>query len=236
MSRGPLSDWVPPPYPKHLTLDGNFARLEPLSTTDHGPRLYAVYNADTSNTVWRYLPYGPFATQEEYITNLSNLSRTANTLIYAIIDKERNVPLGTISLMNIRPIHGCAEIGGVVYSLQMQRTRMATEAVYLLMKAAFDIGYRRVEWKCNSKNSKSVAAALRLGFSFEGVHRNAMVLKGHSRDNAWFSCVEEEWPPLREAFQTWLAPSNFDADGVQRVQLATLTRGVIKQRPPSSFL
>jgi RimJ/RimL family protein N-acetyltransferase len=151
-------------------------------------------------------------------------------IFFAIIDDIRRSAVGVASYMRINPEAGSIEVGGINYSPLLQRRPAATEAMYLMMKNVFNLGYRRYEWKCNALNAASRAAAQRLGFSFEGVFRQASVVKGHNRDTAWYSVVDCEWPPLNVAFSRWLAPSNFDEQGDQRLKLSILTAPTIKQR------
>jgi RimJ/RimL family protein N-acetyltransferase len=227
----PLPYWTPPPMPPRETLTGVFCRLEPL---DPGRHAAALFNANTSaaggDKNWTYLAYGPFQNLTDYQAWMETVSTTDDPLFFAIIDLTGGLPAGVASYLRIAPESGSIEVGGINYSPRLQQTPAATEAMYLLMKQAFALGYRRYEWKCDALNAPSRAAAQRLGFSFEGVFRQATVYKGRNRDTAWYAALDTDWPALRAAFQAWLAPDNFDAQGRQRTRLADLTRPLLHQR------
>lgn len=171
--------------------------------------------------MWAYLPYGPFESLATYGEWLGQMSSKPDPLFFAIIDQGSDRPVGVASYLRIDPEKGSIEVGHLAFSPLLQRTAAATEAMYLMMARAFALGYRRYEWKCNTLNAASRAAAERLGFTFEGVFRQAAVVKGRNRDTAWYSVIDGEWPRLREAFERWLAPANFDETGRQRAPLAT---------------
>ena len=173
--------------------------------------------------MWTYLSYGPFDTLNSYRGWAEEMSRRSDPLFYAIIERATERALGVASYLRINPPAGTIEVGHIGYSPPLQRTPAATEAMFLMMERAFTLGYRRYEWKCDSLNGPSRAAAQRLGFSFEGVFRQATVVKGRNRDTAWFSVIDGEWPALRDAFQRWLHPANFDEQGKQRMRLSALT-------------
>ncbi|MEM1299270.1 MAG: GNAT family protein [Pseudomonadota bacterium] len=213
--------WSPCPRPTRETLTGRYCRLEPLAL-EHAPALHAAHQANTDGSNWTYLPEGPFESEAAYADWVRAAAISPDPLHYTIIT-ERG-PVGTASLMRTAPAAGSIEVGYITFSPLLQRTRASTEAMFLMMQWAFDAGYRRYEWKCNALNVPSRRAAQRLGFSYEGVFRNALVTRGQNRDTAWFGIVDSEWPALRTAFETWLDPANFDADGRQKQSLGALTR------------
>lgn len=217
----PVPGWTARPHPPRADVEGRYARLEPLAPDRHGPALFAANRAD--DRIWTYLAYGPFAELAAYRDWLTSVAALPDPLFFAVIDKATGQAAGVLSFLRIDPAAGAIEVGHICYSPALQRTRAGTEAQYLAMRTAFDLGYRRYEWKCDSLNAPSRALAARLGFSFEGVFRQATVVKGRNRDTAWFSVIDREWPQLRTAFETWLAPENFDADGRQRASLSALT-------------
>ena len=222
-------DWRSALIPSRATLVGQRCELEPLDLAKHGDALFeANERGDGSN--WTYLFADPPKTREAYLQYMQ-ASFTGNDLFcYAILDKASARAVGVASYMRIVPEHGCIEVGHINFSPALQRTPIATEAMYLMMKNVFDTGYRRYEWKCDSLNAPSRAAAQRLGFSFEGVFRKAIVYKGRSRDTASYAITDDEWPAVRGAFEQWLAPENFDAHGAQRVQLRWLTAPLLRAR------
>ena len=196
-------------------------RLEPLDPARHGDDLFeASRDADAT---WYYLPYGPFAGKEEFLAWLRERAPLDDPLAFTIIDRKVGAARGIETLMSIEPEHGSIEIGHIWLSPAIQRTRQATEAIYLLSRYAFDeLGNRRYEWKCDAANAPSRRAAERYGFTFEGVFRQHRVVKGRNRDTAWYSITDSEWPSRRAAFEAWLAPDNFDAAGMQRRSLAEI--------------
>lgn len=221
--------WRPPPWPPHNTLAGRFCRIEPLDAERHAADLYAANLLDRSGRQWTYLPYGPFNTEADYIAWLTEVAAGKDPQFYAIIDQNTAQAVGVASYLRINPDSGSIEVGHLIFSPRLQRTPAATEAMVLMMAHAFDLGYRRYEWKCDALNGPSRAAAQRLGLSFEGVFRQATVYKGRSRDTAWFAAIDSEWPALKAAFNQWLAEDNFDAQGRQRQRLSALTRPLLKQ-------
>lgn len=225
----PVSNWTPPPAPARSVLSGRFCRLEPLDAEAHGPSLYKAHSMDPRSRNWTYLPYGPFDSFESYHAWLVRNSSGADPIFFAILDRVQNSAAGVASYMRINPEAGSIEVGGIHYSPLLQKRPAATEAMYLMMKHAFELGYRRYEWKCDALNAASRAAAQRLGFSFEGVFRQACVVKGHNRDTAWYSVIDSEWRLLNSAFSRWPDPSNFDEQGKQRVSLSSLTAPLLKQ-------
>jgi len=213
----PVPDWTPPLAPTGEVLQGRYARLEPLSADAHAALLFRAYAGQ--DTLWYYMPYGPFSSVAQYHRWVSDTVADKAHLFYAIHNLETDEIGGVASYLRIRPATGSIEVGNINYSPALQRTRAATETMALMMGWAFDAGYRRYEWKCDSLNAPSRRAAGRLGFSFEGIFRQALVYKSRNRDTAWFSVLDSEWPALEKAFESWLDPSNFDASGVQREKL-----------------
>ncbi len=211
--------WTPARLPARAPIEGETVRLDPIDSDRDSGQLYAaVAGADD---LWRYLPYGPFASQESFTKWVSELAATDDPLFYAIVDRDSNATRGIASYLRMVPQHGVIEIGHLLFTPALQRTRQATETIYMMSGHAFDdLGYRRLEWKCNALNAPSRRAADRFGFTFEGVFRHHMVLKGRNRDTAWYSITDDEWPSRRAAFEGWLAPENFDESGRQRRTLA----------------
>lgn len=221
--RGPLlPDWTLPPAPTGLDVEGRYARLEPLSADTHAALLFRAF--DGHDAVWDYMPAGPFASSSQFHRWMREATGAEDIVFHAIYDKEAGRYGGFASYLRIKPASGSIEVGYIAMAPQLQRTRAATEAMYLMMQWAFEAGYRRFEWKCDALNRPSRRAAQRLGLSFEGVFRQATVVKGRNRDTAWFAAIDAEWPALNEAFRLWLDPSNFDASGQQRTALSDLTR------------
>ena len=210
-------------------MEGRYCRLEPLDPARHAAALFAANALDTAGRSWTYLPYGPFENLTSYHSWMEQFCAGTDPLFYAIITGAQGA-VGVASYLRIDPAKGSIEVGHLNYSPLLQRTRAATEAMFLMMKHAFELGYRRYEWKCHALNAASRAAAQRLGFSFEGVFRQAAVVKGRNRDTAWYAAIDQEWPALRQAFLQWLAPENFDAQGMQRQRLGDLTGPILKQR------
>jgi RimJ/RimL family protein N-acetyltransferase len=225
----PVPNWQPPPTPPRIALEGRYCRLEPLDTQRHAADLFAANKLDAENRIWTYLPYGPFEAFAEYNDFVKTYAGKDDPVFYAIVDATTQKPTGLASYLRVDPKNGSIEVGHINYSPLLQRTPAATEAMYLMMRQAFALGYRRYEWKCNALNAPSRAAALRLGFSYEGVFRQASVIKGRNRDTAWYAAIDSEWPALQHAFEQWLAPANFDAQGQQRLKLSDLTKPILKQ-------
>lgn len=216
-----VENWVPPAAPSGEVLVGRYARLEPLSADRHAALLYRAYAGN--DAVWDYLPYGPFSSAALYHRWVRDITSDPSLFFYAIQDLESGDWGGVASFLRINPPSGSIEVGHINLAPALQRTRASTEAMALMMGWAFDAGYRRYEWKCDALNRPSRAAAQRFGFSYEGVFRQATVVKGRNRDTAWFAATDGDWPALREAFGAWLDPSNFDPDGQQRERLGDLT-------------
>ena len=217
----PLPGWTAPPLPERETMTGRFCRVEPIEER-HAADLYAAHALDRNGAAWTYLPYGPFADEAEYRAWMTNACFGPDPFFYAIVDASGRA-VGVASYLRIAPQSGCIEVGHLNFSPLLQRTPAATEAMYLMMKRAFEWGYRRYEWKCDALNAPSRAAALRLGFRFEGIFRQATVYKGRNRDTAWYAVTDLEWPARRMEFEAWLDPANFDAAAQQRRPLRAAT-------------
>ena len=221
----PGLDWIPARTPERSPLHGETVRLEPAEPARHAADLFKASEGATS--LWDHLAYGPFENQAVFTDWLKERAASSDPLFYAIVDRASGRALGMASLMRIKPEHGVIEVGHIWFAPVLQRTRQATEAIYLLGRHAFDLGYRRFEWKCDSLNARSRRAAERFGFVFEGVFRQHMVVKGRNRDTAWFSITDAEWPARRAAFEAWLSPENFDPEGRQGRSLADIRRSML---------
>jgi RimJ/RimL family protein N-acetyltransferase len=220
----PLPGWTPRELPPRAPMPGRYARLEPLDASKHADSLWEANASDTEGLRWTYLFEDKPRTLEAYREWAARSASTQDPLFFAVVDVATGRALGVLAFMRIDRNHGVIEVGHINFSPAMNRTRLATEAIFLVMKRAFDeLGYRRLEWKCDSLNAPSRAAAERFGFTFEGLFRQAIVYKGRNRDTAWYSIVDGEWPRLRAAFERWLDPANFDAQGRQRQRLSALT-------------
>lgn len=230
-----LAGWAPRPLPPRTPMQGRACRLEPLDPAAHAEGLFAAFAAAPDGRGWTYLLGEPPADVETYRAGLAAQAAGSDPLFFAIRDLATGQAAGLASYLRIDPGNGSIEVGHIHLSPILRRTRAATEAMSLMMERAFGLGYRRYEWKCDSLNAPSRAAALRLGFTFEGIFRNAVVVKGRSRDTAWFSITDAEWPGVRAGLQAWLAPENFSDDGRQRRGLAEL-RAALASDPiaPSS--
>ncbi|WP_429071581.1 GNAT family N-acetyltransferase [Aeromonas dhakensis] len=218
----PLPDWRGAEFPPRRTLNGWGCRLEPLEPERHGPGLWQAFSAD-NGAMWTYLTTGPYAEEADMLVWLRECAAKTDPQFYTIFDEDGEQPLGLASYLRIDPLAGSIEVGWLHFSPALQRSRLATAAMALMMANAFALGYRRYEWKCNALNKPSWQAALRLGFSYEGTFRQNRVDKGRTRDTAWFSVIDSEWPALQDCFARWLAPDNFDERGRQRLRLSELT-------------
>ncbi|PIW31069.1 MAG: GNAT family N-acetyltransferase [Rhodospirillales bacterium CG15_BIG_FIL_POST_REV_8_21_14_020_66_15] len=227
----PLPDWTPRPRPGRETLRGPRCLLEPLSAAAHAEYLWRT-NSEDDGSMWDYMSCGPFAGFQEYRTWVVGAEASDDPLFFAIVDGATGRASGVASYLRIDPVNGVVEVGNIAYSPALQGSIPATEAMHLMMAHAFDgLGYRRYEWKCNAFNAPSRRAAQRLGFSYEGLFRNHMVVKGRSRDTAWFAITDRDWPAIKAAHQVWLAPENFDAEGRQRQRLSALTKPLRTEDP-----
>ena len=220
-----VAGWTTRPRPSRVVFEGDYCRVEPLDPVLHAAELHEANGEAPDGRFWTYLGAEPFTSLESYQAWLRQAAAGEDPLFFAIRDRRDNRAAGVFSYMRIDPAMGVIELGNVNFSPRLQRSRVATEAVYLMLANAFEtLGYRRFEWKCDSLNAPSRAAALRFGFTYEGLFRQATVYKGRSRDTTWYSMLDSEWPAVKQAFRTWLSPDNFDEAGQQRVALADLTR------------
>jgi RimJ/RimL family protein N-acetyltransferase len=226
----PVPNWRPAQTPPRSAMSGRYCCVEPFDIDAHSAQLHAANAEDRSGESWAYLPYGPFETLHDFQIWADKTCHKDDPLFHTIIDTATNTAVGVASYLRIDPNNGSIEVGHIHYAPALQRTRAATEAMYLMMRRAFELGNRRYEWKCNALNAGSRAAAQRLGFSFEGVFRQAAVVKGRNRDTAWYAMVDSEWPTLQTAFERWLDPANFESDGAQRAALSVLTAPILVAR------
>jgi len=218
----PVPGWTAPLAPTGVVLDGQFVRLERMDPDTHAADLHRAYSGH--DALWDYMPYGPFPSAAGYHRWAKETATGDDPLFYVLRDKAGGHCGGVASYLRIAPAAGSIEVGHICLSPEIARGRVWTEAMFLMMDWAFSNGYRRYEWKCNALNLASRRAAQRLGFSFEGIFRQAAVVKGRNRDTAWFAIIDAEWPALREAYAAWLSPRNFDAKGRQKERLSDLTR------------
>jgi RimJ/RimL family protein N-acetyltransferase len=227
----PLADWQGCTHPRGAVIEGRLCRLEPIDATRHAQDLFAAFSEDHKAHNWTYMPYGPFADQDELRDWVLATCLGDDPCFFSVIDLASCKAVGVASYLRIEPRIGVIEVGHIHFSPLMQGRPISTEAMYLMMRQVFDVlGYRRYEWKCDSLNQPSCAAATRLGFLFEGIFRQATMYKQRNRDTAWYSMLDREWSAARSAFENWLDPANFDSDGKQRQSLSTL------MQPPLSAL
>ena len=213
-----LPAWTPRPPPSRDPMVGAYCRLEALGPV-HSEALFAANRQDAGDLNWTYLPYGPFASAGELKAWMDATCTGDDPLFHTILDREGR-PVGLASYLRIDPANGAIEVGHIHLSPRLQRTAMSTEAMFLMMARVFDeLGYRRYEWKCDALNAPSRAAAERLGFSFEGIFRQATHYKGRNRDTAWYAITDKDWPAQKDRFLSWLDPSNFDEKGRQKTPL-----------------
>lgn len=224
--------WVPPPRPDGLTvLEGRHVRLERMDPDLHAADLHRAFSVDDS--LWDYMPYGPFGSAARYHRWAKDTAMGNDPVFLVLRDLETGHCGGVASFLRITPEAGTIEVGHICLAPELQRSLASTEAMFLMMGWAFEAGYRRYEWKCNALNLASRRAAERLGFSYEGIFRQATVVKGRNRDTAWFACIDSEWPGLKAAYEAWFAPTNFDATGRQKERLSDLTRLVRAASDPA---
>ncbi|MWB77868.1 GNAT family N-acetyltransferase [Pseudooceanicola sp. 216_PA32_1] len=226
-----VENWTPPPAPGALRLDGRYGELVPLSAADHAAPLWEAFQGH--DWLWDYMFAGPFDSFEGFRDWIASCEAGSDPLFLAIRDKETGQWGGMASYLRIAPEAGSIEVGNINFAPCLQRTRAATEAMALMMGWAFEAGYRRYEWKCNALNAPSRRAAQRYGFSYEGIFRQALVVKGRNRDTAWLAVIDSEWPELKAGFEAWLDPSNFDGEGRQKRSLSDWTAPVLKMIDPS---
>lgn len=227
----PVPGWQAPPRPGEDVLEGTYARVEPLNAERHAALLFAAYEQD--DWLWDYMPYGPFHSAAQYHRWVRDTVANPDHKFYAIFDKQTGRYGGVASYLRIAPEAGSIEVGNINFAPALQKTRAATDAMYQMMRWAFEVGYRRYEWKCDALNAGSRRAAQRLGFSYEGVFRQALVYKDRNRDTAWFAAIDSEWPALAQAFDVWLLEVNFDGSGRQIEALSDLTGLVRANGDPS---
>jgi RimJ/RimL family protein N-acetyltransferase len=216
----PVEGWTPRAMPPRTAMIGRTCRVEPLDVATHAADLFEANREDLDGRNWTYLNSDPFDDLDAYRTWLAKMSAGDDPMFHAIIDAASGKPVGVAAFLRIDPANGVIEVGHINYSPRLQRTAMATEAMYLMMRRVFDeLGYRRYEWKCDALNAPSRSAAERLGFRYEGLFRQALVYKNRNRDTAWYSMLDREWPAIRAEYERWMAASNFDAAGLQRTRL-----------------
>ena len=214
---GRAVDATPAKRPQPVTIEGHYGRIEKLDAKKHAAALWEAVKGH--DEVWAYLFHGPFSARADFDAYIEMFASREDPYAYAILNKEGR-PVGFATLMEIRPANRVIEVGNILYSPLLQRTPLATEGQYLLARYAFEeLGNRRYEWKCNSLNAPSRRAALRFGFIYEGIFRQHMIVKGRSRDTSWYAMMDHEWPAVKRAFEAWLAPDNFDAQGRQKKKL-----------------
>jgi RimJ/RimL family protein N-acetyltransferase len=223
---GEKLDWVPVERPARTSLRGSHVLIRPVDAATDAAPLYAVSHPPAGDpAIWTYLPDGPYESPRQMQDMLRWAEGSDDPLFFTLLKLPEERPVGMASYMRMTPEFGVMELGHIWFGVPLQRTTAATEAIYLLAARVFDdLGYRRLEWKCNALNAASRRAAERFGFRFEGIFRNHQVVKGRNRDTAWYSIIDDEWPAIRSAFQAWLAPDNFDGDGFQRRSLRSLTQ------------
>lgn len=220
--------WQSPEFPKSQTMTGTHCRLEPLDWDLHGADLFAANQTDSDNSNWTYMNYGPFPDMKAYRDWVIASAKSKDPQFYAIIDLKSNKAVGVSSYLRIDALNGNIEIGHLYFSSFLRSSIAATESLFLMMCRIFDLGYRRLEWKCNTLNTPSRNAAQRLGFSFEGIFRQATIVKGRSRDTAWYSIIDKDWPELKKEYYKWLDLNNFDEKGRQKLRLSELTFSHLK--------
>jgi RimJ/RimL family protein N-acetyltransferase len=217
LAASPL-DWKPASPPSAVTLRGRYVTLEPLNVKRHAAALWEA--ARGHDGLWTWLFDGPYVNEADLRRAVGRKQAATDAVFLAIVPESTGLAAGWASFMRAEPAHGVIEVGNILLTPVLQRTTAATEAMFLMARHVFDeLGYRRYEWKCNAKNEPSRRAALRLGFTFEGIFRQHMVIKGASRDSAWFSMLDGEWPARKRGFEAWLEPANFDSVGQQRQSL-----------------
>lgn len=223
----------PAERPDGTSLVGERVRIERLSAEDHSNDLFVALNHEPHPSLWTYMPQGPYETERDLTAWISGVEQSSDPLYYAIVDAESNRAIGIAAYLRIDTLNRTIEVGWLTFSSQLRRSTVATEAMYLMARHAFDRGFRRYEWKCNALNAPSITAAERLGFSFEGLFRNAVIVKGHNRDTAWFAITDADWPAIRTAHEEWLKPANFDESGGQRASLRDSTLPLLHSHWPT---
>lgn len=222
-----VAGWIPAESPPRTVMQGHYCRVEPLDILTHVDELHEAFAADTEGRLWTYMPMGPFASVVEMKDWMDGACTGEDPMFFAIIDGSSNKAVGIASYLRIKPAIGVVEVGYIAFSPQLQKTRAASEAMYLMMARVFDeLGYRRYEWKCDALNAASRKAAVRLGFVHEGTFEQATIYKGRNRDTAWFAILDRDWPTTKVAFEAWLAPENHDEQGRQRRSLQSIAHTV----------
>ncbi len=212
-----VEGWTTRRLPERATIEGRCCQLEPLDPARHADALFQAFAEAPDGRDWTYLPDDPPGDPQAFREAIARMALSPDPLHFAIV--VAGEPIGRAALMRMDPANGAIEIGHIAFAPKLKRTRAGTEAIFLLMTRAFELGYRRLEWKCDSRNEPSRRAARRYGFTFEGIFRQAVVTKGRNRDTAWFSIIDEEWPEVRRHLSEWVAPDNFDGGGRQRTAL-----------------
>jgi RimJ/RimL family protein N-acetyltransferase len=219
---GDVVDPLPPgKAPDLRPLHGRWIRLDPVTAARHGDSLFAAFHgAEGEDDIWTYLGYGPFENKETFVEWLKQREVARDPWFYAFVKRDTSDTVGMGAFMRLDAANGVIEIGHIWFTPQLQRTREATEIIFLMMRHAFDdLGVRRLEWKCDSLNAPSRRAAERFGFTFEGIFRQHFIVKGRNRDTAWYAMLDSEWPAVRKAFESWMKDENFDAEGGQKAKL-----------------
>ncbi len=222
-----VNDVAPARLPQRQTLKGHLVLVEPLDPVTHAQALYEGTHGEDREDVWRYLFEGPFPDRASLDALLQQQAASEDPLFFTIVDRASGLAVGQAAYLRVEPTHKVIEIGHIIFTSALRRTAGATEAMFLMAQHVFGLGYRRYEWKCNALNAPSMRAARRLGFTFEGIFRQHMIVKGRNRDSAWFSMLDREWPQRRANFERWLDPNNFDQHGRQKVSLSELNKALL---------
>jgi len=231
-----IEHYSEPPHPKGVTIEGNMVTLKPLVANQFAEELFLSNAIDIEGDNWTYLPYGPFKSELEYASWIESFEEGSDPVFFAIISKKLKKAIGIASYLRINQDAGSIEVGHINYSPLLQKTTEATEAMYLMMKWAFENGYRRYEWKCNALNIKSRYAAQRLGLSYEGVFRQMAISKGRNRNTAWFAAIDKEWKSLKECFVKYLKDENFEASEKPIISLSKLTKPILYKLDNDEFV
>lgn len=222
---GDLGDWTLKSEPTLKNTTGRFVQIDRAQFPEDAEALFAAIGGAQNADLWRFIPFGPFEDAASLADGMVAVAERQNWMTYVFRHPETGAALGMASFMRIRPEAGSVEIGCIIFSKALQKTPAATEAMYLMARHVFDdLGYRRYEWKCDDGNEASKRAAARLGFSFEGLFRQDLVVKGRNRDTAWYSIIDSEWPKLKAAFEAWLVPANFDDADQQKRSLQDIRK------------
>ncbi len=221
----PVENWRPREHPRGARIQGDLCSLEPIDAEAHSDDLFDAFGQDRDQRNWTYMPYGPFVSVSGLRDWIESTCLGDDPCFFTVIDNSSGKAVGVASYLRISPALGVIEVGHIHFSPLMQGKPISTEAMYLMMRQVFDVwGYRRYEWKCDSLNQPSCDAALRLGFMFEGIFRQATMYKNRNRDTAWYAIIDREWPVAKAAFEAWLGAGNFDTDGRQKSSLSASMR------------